>query len=121
MIQLNDLRKQQKELIEVTNDELRSVLGGNPLGAVAGGIGGAVGQIGLNSSKGVPLDKDLYGAIGTNAAFGAFNPVSGPASFLTGVGKAGVGAFTVPQVIDAGTNLLLPGGFTPFGLDRITF
>ena len=36
MIQLNDLRKQQKELIEVPNDELRSVVGGGDLGV--GGV-----------------------------------------------------------------------------------
>jgi hypothetical protein len=28
MIQLNNLRKEQKELIEVPNDELRSIVGG---------------------------------------------------------------------------------------------
>jgi hypothetical protein len=128
MISIKTLEKiEQDNLVMLEDYELLAVNGGGltPLdtgiGVVAGGIGGAIGQVGYNASKGQPLTKDVPQAIGVNAAFCALNPVSGVASFGIGVGKAAGGAFGVPTAIDAGKSLLPQGGFSPTGLGAIKF
>ena len=128
MISIKTLEKlEQSNLVMLGDYELLTVNGGGltpldtGLGALAGGIGGAIGQVGYNASTGQPLTKDVPQAIGVNAGFGALNPVSGVASFGVGVSKAAGGAFGVPTAIDAGKSLLPQGGFSPTGLGNIKF
>jgi hypothetical protein len=125
MLKITDLRNiERKEIKTVEAYELQTINGGlgfNALGAVAGGVGGAIGQVGYNASTGQALTTDVPQAIGINAGFGALNPVNGVASFGIGVGKAAGGAFGVPTAIDAGKSLLPQGGFSPTGLGAIKF
>ena len=133
MIEILEIEKGLSDIcVEDTN--LYAIKGGffgygNLLGAAAGGAGGAIGQVGYNYSKGNPLTQGLPSAVGTNAALGFLSPVSGIASFAGGVGKAAVGAFTVPTAVDAATPYVQPylppsdgGSIANFGkLNNINF
>jgi hypothetical protein len=123
MIQLKDL---DTGMAEVLDNDLQIVNGmgftlfDTSLGAVAGGIGSGLGTTAYNYSTGKPLDTGLYQSIGTGAVIGAFSPVNGVGSFLSGVSSATGGSFAFPTAVDAVTNFFTPpsGGYSTSDMGR---
>jgi hypothetical protein len=103
MIQLNNLRNEQKELIEVPNDELVSVVGGAPFNDKGfAGLSGASNQ-GVNAVLKLPNTATNLGA-NTNGTLSIDTNLS-PKFQVTGAANINNGAFKADANLKATDSL----------------
>jgi hypothetical protein len=103
MILLNDLRNEQKELIEVPNDELVSVVGGAPFNQQGFfGVNGATNQ-GVSATLKIPNTATNLGA-NTNGTV-SFDTNLSPQLQVTGAANLNNGAFKADAALKATDSL----------------